>query len=86
MIPVDSVEDLEKGQLAYRDMDGNLIILPMQDQSIREAFIARITQEFIEDREPEELLDQFKQSLEDAVEGRTSDIDQLRESEGDIGG
>jgi len=75
---LNQIEELDKGQLAYRDTDGNLIILPMNDQGIREAFIARLTQEFVEDRSADELLERFKQACQDASNGNTKSIEELK--------
>jgi len=75
---LDYVDRLSKGQLAYRDMDGDMIILDMQDEGIREAFINRLTQEHIEDRDAEQLIERFKQSYQQARDGETKKIEEIK--------
>lgn len=72
------VDQLNKGQLAYRDLDGDMIILDMQDQGIREAFITRLTQEHLEDRDAEQLIEKFKQAYQQARDGETKKIGELK--------
>jgi hypothetical protein len=59
-------------------MDGNMIILDMQDQGIREAFITRLTQEHIEDRDAEQLIERFKQSYQQARDGKTKKLEETK--------
>jgi len=74
---ITQIEELDKGQLAYRDLDGNPMILPMKNQGVREAFIAHLTQEFVENRSADELLERFKQACKDVRNGDTKSIDEL---------
>lgn len=71
--------DLEDGQLAYRDSEGNLMILPMDDQDVRDAFVRRLMNEYVEDREVDELLERFVQSAEDARKGNTKSVEEIKE-------
>jgi len=52
-------------------------MLPLKDQGVREAFIVRLTQEFVEDRSAEELFERFKQACEDVRNGDTKSIEEL---------
>lgn len=69
---------LDEGQLAYRDSDGNLMVLPMNDQDVRDAFIRRLMKEYVEDRELDELVERFAQSGKDIVEGNTKSVEEIQ--------
>lgn len=73
--PMTDFKQLDKGQLAYRDSDGNLMILPVDDDDIRQAFIGRLASEYIEDRELDKLLERFEQSAKDAVNDNTKSVE-----------
>jgi len=68
-------EELENGQLAYRDTEGDLMILPMDEDDVRNAFIRRLTLEHFGDRDIDELLEKFKQAAKDAKSGDNIDKD-----------
>ena len=63
------IDELEDGQIAYRDTEGDLMILPMDDDDVRNAFIRRLTLEHFGDRDIDELLEKFKQAAKDAKSG-----------------
>lgn len=70
-----NIEELENGQLAYRDQEGSLLILPMDDEEVRDAFIRRLMSEYVEERDLNELLERFKQSAKDVVDGNIEEAD-----------
>lgn len=81
---MEKFSELENGQLAYRDMDGNLMILPMDNRDVRSAFIRRLITDYVENRKLDELLTRFAESAEDVEKGRTKNIEDLNK-EGMLG-
>ena len=80
------IDELDEGQMAYRDTDGHLIILPLDDMEIREAFVTRLYQEFVDNRDVDKLLERFRQSALDAAQGNTkhpSDLKRQTEDKGE---
>lgn len=73
------LEQLDKGQIAYRDMDGNLTVLPMQDETVRERFITWLIHDHVEERSIEELKQDLRQAGEDIAEEYTKTIGELKE-------
>lgn len=71
------LSELNNSQLAYRDSEGNLVILPMDDQDVRDAFIRRLMNEYVEDRDLDDLIERFAQSGRDIVNGDTKSIEEL---------
>jgi len=75
------LDELDKGQIAYRDNEGQLMILPANDQDVRDAFIKRLMVEHIQDKDLDQLLKDFKQAYEDVRNGDTKSIEELTGSD-----
>jgi len=75
---MDRFQDLDKGQIAYRDIDGSLMILPVDNQDVRDAFIRRLMLEYVEDRNLDELLERFKQAGQDIGNENTKPVEELK--------
>lgn len=76
---MEKLSELDKGQIAYRDSDGHLMILPVDNENVRSAFITRLMNEYFDDRNLNQLLEDFKQAGKDVVEDNTKKIEQVKE-------
>ena len=67
---IEQTRNLEKGQLAYRNQSGSLMILPVNDEDVRDAFITYLMHDYVEERSIEELENRLKQAGKEIMDDR----------------